>query len=710
MNLFYELKSNKFFWFGLLIKITAIFFLSPVIQDKWFLKFISFTIENPSLDPWSNFYKTGADPMSYPYGPVMLILQLPLTFIGHAIDNLNFASQAKNYFLSIGLKSSIFISDLFILFLLANLFKEKIKKIIIFYWLSPIILYISYWHGQLDIFPTFLLILSLYFLKEKFFYLSAIILGLAVACKLSMIIAVPFICFYLLFNNRYYKIVWKFSAVALLTVLFIQGPFFYTLGFQEMIINNPAIDKVIKLNLPLFKDINLYLAPLLYLILLFATFKIGRMDFNLLYSFLGTAFFIILIFTPAEMGWYLWVVPFLVAFQVNTDSTVFKYGILIFSIIFVFNKLIIDEGSVIHFFKFDYYYLNKDLSNIFLQSIEKISFKLIQDVSLMMLSITGLILTFIMIKKNIFENKFFKLVYKPILIAIAGDSATGKDTFGKAIAGVFGENSVASLSGDDYHLYERNSKKWGKLTHLNPNANNLKKFENDSISLKNRNTVICREYNHEKGEFTYKKKIKKKDFVLVLGLHSLFCKKIRDVTDISIFLDVDDNLRQYFKIKRDVKKRKYKKSKIIQEINRRKKDSNLYIKTQKKYADIIFQINPSNKDILKKKYKKKWLDTKIKLILRKKINKPLFKEVISKIFKNFKYKEKKNYLVIELNSKDFLVENFKEVLKKISANSDEILAISPGYMDKECGIIQFIILFFIFDRINEERKNIKLFF
>ena len=88
------------------------------------------------------------------------------------------------------------------------------------------------------------------------------------------------------------------------------------------------------------------------------------MDFNLLYSFLGTAFFIILIFTPAEMGWYLWVVPFLVAFQVNTDSTVFKYGILIFSIIFVFNKFIIDEGSVIHFFKFDYYYLNKDLSNI----------------------------------------------------------------------------------------------------------------------------------------------------------------------------------------------------------------------------------------------------------------------------------------------------------------------------------------------------------
>ena len=102
MDLFYQIKNNKFFWFGFLIKITAIIFLAPVIQDKWFIKFISFTIENFSFDPWTNFYNTGQDPLSYPYGPIMLILQLPLSFIGSIIDNLNFASQAQNYFLSIG--------------------------------------------------------------------------------------------------------------------------------------------------------------------------------------------------------------------------------------------------------------------------------------------------------------------------------------------------------------------------------------------------------------------------------------------------------------------------------------------------------------------------------------------------------------------------------------------------------------------------------
>ena len=132
MNLFYQIKNNKFFWFGFLIKITAIIFLAPVIQDKWFLKFISFTIENFSFDPWTNFYNTGQDPLSYPYGPIMLVLQLPLSFIGSIIDNLNFASQAQNYFLSIGFKSSILAADLSILFIVRESIKLYLQIIFIF--------------------------------------------------------------------------------------------------------------------------------------------------------------------------------------------------------------------------------------------------------------------------------------------------------------------------------------------------------------------------------------------------------------------------------------------------------------------------------------------------------------------------------------------------------------------------------------------------
>ena len=88
----------------------------------------------------------------------------------------------------------------------------------------------------------------------------------------------------------------------------------------------------------------------------------------------------------------------------------------------------------------------------------------------------------------------------------------------------------------------------------------------------------------------------------------------------------------------------------------------------------------------------------------------MLKNVISKIFKNFKYKEENNYLSVELNSKDMLLKNFESELKKISKNLEEILAISPNYMNKEHGIMQFIVLFFIFDKVKQERKKSKLFY
>ena len=84
-----------------------------------------------------------------------------------------------------------------------------------------------------------------------------------------------------------------------------------------------------------------------------------------------------------------------------------------------------------------------------------------------------------------------------------------------------------------------------------------------------------------------------------MGLHALYCKKVRNVTDISIFLDVNEELRKYFKINRDLKKRNYKKVDIIKEINRRKKDSKLFIEKQKKYADVVFRIDPINKETIR---------------------------------------------------------------------------------------------------------------
>ena len=53
-----QLKHEKIFWVGLLFKIICIVIFAPEIHNKWFLNFISFTIENFSLNPWNAFFNS----------------------------------------------------------------------------------------------------------------------------------------------------------------------------------------------------------------------------------------------------------------------------------------------------------------------------------------------------------------------------------------------------------------------------------------------------------------------------------------------------------------------------------------------------------------------------------------------------------------------------------------------------------------------------
>ena len=148
----------------------------------------------------------------------------------------------------------------------------------------------------------------------------------------------------------------------------------------------------------------------------------------------------------------------------------------------------------------------------------------------------------------------------------------------------------------------------------------------------------------------------------------MYQKKLRECTDLSIYLDVENNLRKYFKINRDIKKSNYKYLNIVQEIKRRKKDSKLYIEKQKKYANLIFQIDPINKNDLKKHRKSASIDTKIKLIFKKRINKLLFLESLSKIVKKFDYKETKDNLMVEINAFDI-----SPYLKTIVLDADTLV-------------------------------------
>jgi len=183
-------------------------------------------------------------------------------------------------------------------------------------------------------------------------------------------------------------------------------------------------------------------------------------------------------------------------------------------------------------------------------------------------------------------------------VGVAGDSGAGKDTFADAITGLFGEHSVVKLSGDDYHLWDRQKPMWQVMTHLNPMANNLEGFCNDLLSLTDGKSVLCRHYDHQKGRRSKSFQIESNDFIIASGLHALYLPAIRVCYNLKIYLDIDEGLRRYFKLKRDVQQRGHTVEQVLSSFENRDRDSERFIRPQSNHADLILSLQPNHSRML----------------------------------------------------------------------------------------------------------------
>ena len=111
----------------------------------------------------------------------------------------------ENYFIGIGFKLTILVFDILGLILINNLFPNKSKQVIYFYWISPLIFYVSYIHGQIDLIPSILLLSGYLFLAKNKFSLSGYLFGFAIASKLSSFLILPIPLIYLWQNKRLQK-------------------------------------------------------------------------------------------------------------------------------------------------------------------------------------------------------------------------------------------------------------------------------------------------------------------------------------------------------------------------------------------------------------------------------------------------------------------------------------------------------------------------
>jgi len=564
-----NLIRDQIFLLGLGIKLIFIVFFIPEVQADWFVSFMMQTFENPSVDPWSSYINSGDTILAFPYGPIMFLAHLPTTFLGWVIDSWT----GVEYFSGLGFRASLLIADILILGLLLQNFESRWKGLLIYYWFSPLVLFITYWHGQTDIIPVAILLLSISFLKNNKILQGGLIFGCAVAAKHSMLIVFPFIVLYLWFKRGTTGSAYKFVFLSLACLTVIEGPYLFSSGFQQMVINNREVEKIYQLFIPMGGMLKVYVIPLVYFLLLYFVWRLRKMNFDLLLTTLGVAFCIVVLLTPPAPGWVLWVTPMLAIHLSKGRIGSIILGAL-FSLFFIIYHSVFSSGSDI--------ILMSDtvsLSPLFTPTIQS----LLNTIVVVLLAL----LSFQMFRDGVKASDYYHLGKKPMVIGVSGGMDSGKSIFVDILSKLFGNEQVLKISEKDYYQWDPSSPMWKTLTRLDPRSSHLSKMIYDLQNSLDGKVFKGRTYSKKQKKFIYKNKQNLRQVILLDSVFSFYSEQLLEMEDVSFYVEDSGCLNLNSRINH----------KELVQNSQLKSDFKKFVQPQKSCADIVYTLSPINPDM-----------------------------------------------------------------------------------------------------------------
>ena len=579
-----KLCLHPLFFLGLVIRLVLIIGVAPLAVCDWYVPFLENSFSSLTLDPWSRWIDGGGAPEAFPYGYAMWFAFLPIMLV----------IKLMGVPLQYGYELTLFAFDFCLLITLNLLLPGRHRLLLVVYWLSPIVILASYVFGLNDLVPALLLTLSIFFIRKVDLNKAGVLCGAAISAKLSMVVALPFVLIYLYNNKALRQRIFIFLVGFMACSLALGVPFLFSVAAVQMLLGNPEMGKIYLLALNMGGSVSIFIVPLIYLVMVYLVWRVRRLNFDLFQAVTGLSFLFIVLMTPASPGWFVWCIPFLTIYQAMSG----RIAVLLigaFSFLYVLSTLLVTSL----FFSSG---LNFDLGNE-LHITGEIGKHAVSLFHTFMVAI-GIVLAIRIWREAISRNNFFRLSRKPFVIGVAGDSGAGKDTFVDAITGLFGVHSVVKLSGDDYHLWDRQKPIWQVMTHLNPMANDLESFCNDLVSLTDGKSIQTKHYDHQTGKMSQPFQIESNDFIIASGLHALYLPILRECYNLKIYLDMDERLRRHLKLKRDVNQRGHSEDRIQTSFEKREPDSERFIRPQSTFADLTFSlqsIHPRMLEVLEDK-------------------------------------------------------------------------------------------------------------
>lgn len=180
---------------------------------------------------------------------------------------------------------------------------------------------------------------------------------------------------------------------------------------------------------------------------------------------------------------------------------------------------------------------------------------------------------------------------KPIIIGVTGGSGSGKTSVSRAIFNNFPDHSIMMLEQDSYY---KDQSHLSFEERLNTNYDHPFAFDNDLLiqhvgDLLNYKAIEKPVYDyvaHTRSQATIIQE--PKEVIILEGILILEDERLRDLMDIKVYVDTDDDIRIIRRIKRDMEERGRTLDSVIEQyLTVVKPMYHQFIEPTKRYADII---------------------------------------------------------------------------------------------------------------------------
>ncbi len=651
----------------LLMKIALLALFSSSYTNNMFMTFLEATNRGESY--FNNEF------LIYPFHSLLIYIY---SFLASMVNFLNINSIVL---INLFFKLPLLFADFIILYILLKLFVDYRKRIYIYYFLNPIIIYITYINTHLTIISTSLLLLTAYMLTvKKEQYYSALFMGLAMASEIYMIIVLPII-FYFIYTKENLKESVRYIFIALSIFIVLNIPY---------LLNGEFVTMVTLLLKESFNGASFAIGELKVLASLSSILLVYYYFFNqkqvndqLLYLYFGLLFTVSILFIFPRPELYVFMVPYLSIYLIkheNQEKSLAFYSLFTIFYLIFFIFLYQEKDLVIQFldmpigFKVD----NENLKNIF--------YTFLEVMTLITVSAYGYSIGM----NSIYRQK------RNLAIGIGGDSGVGKSLLLTNLTLIF-RDKLLEIEGDGEHKWERGDKNWDKFTHLDPKANYIHKQAEGINELKQNRAIYRSEYDHDTGKFTTPSKLLPKEIIVISGLHPFYLPKLRKIIDIKVYMDTDERLRRHWKILRDTKKRGYSKEKILEQIATRVEDTTKYIYPQKKFADVVIHYFPLHDFSLGEPEK---VAHGVKITFDASIN---IEHILENLKANYTWDYNEDLLTQYIELREAPTNNYTQLSKNFILNVDQIIDKNARWKHGYDGFVQFMLVLLISEKLKEDR-------